>query len=114
MVKIHSMRLDNEPFLHIASGKKDIEMRLFDEKRRAISPGDEIELENRENGAKMRVKVKKMHVFSDFRALYLAFDKLRIGYSEDENADFRDMEQYYFKDDIEKYSVVGIEIELVE
>ena len=36
-----------------------------------------------------------------------------MGYSEDEDADPKDMEQYYSKEEQDKYGVVGIEIKLV-
>ena len=38
----HYMKLNPEPFDKIASGKKTIELRLYDEKRKTVLPGDEI------------------------------------------------------------------------
>ncbi len=40
---IHKMKLAIVPFEKIASGAKNIESRLYDEKRRQINPGDQIE-----------------------------------------------------------------------
>lgn len=42
----HYMKLHKEPFMHIKSGLKTIELRLCDEKRKAICVGDEIEFSN--------------------------------------------------------------------
>ena len=38
----HEMKLREEPFSMMAEGKKTVELRLYDEKRRAIEVGDEI------------------------------------------------------------------------
>ena len=38
----HKMNLHNDPFEKIACGIKNIELRLYDEKRRLIKVGDEI------------------------------------------------------------------------
>lgn len=43
------MKLSQEPFDKIASGEKIIESRLFDEKRRLIKVGDEIEFSQNDN-----------------------------------------------------------------
>lgn len=52
------------------------------------------------------------HCFESFTELYSAFDKARLGYSENEIASPKDMEKYYFADEILKFGVVGIEIQL--
>ncbi len=38
----HEMMLAPEPFKKIKSGQKTIELRLYDEKRRALTVGDQI------------------------------------------------------------------------
>jgi ASC-1-like (ASCH) protein len=42
--------------------------------------------------------------------LYKHFDKISLGYKEDEIANSKDMEEYYPKEEQEKYGVLGIEI----
>ena len=42
LVKIHQMKLNNKPFNMIKNGRKNIELRLYDEKRRKLNIGDEI------------------------------------------------------------------------
>lgn len=107
---LHQMKLKEEPFRKIKEGKKDIELRLYDEKRQKIKVGDEICFTNISTGEKVYAKVKTLHLFDSFEKLYATLDKVRIGYTEDEVADFRDMEKYYPKEEQEKYKVVGIEV----
>ena len=41
----HSMKLSQSAYFAFKNGGKRVEMRLWDEKRRAITPGDEIVFE---------------------------------------------------------------------
>ena len=90
------------------------EMRLNDEKRSLIKEGDIIEFENRITKEKLKTKVIKLYKFDNFEELYKHFDKISLGYAEDEIADPKDMEQYYPQDKQEKYGVLGIEINVVK
>ena len=110
---VHKMKLQPCPFLLIMLGSKDIEMRLYDEKRQKINVGDTIEFENAETKERLLAKVIGLHKFDSFYSLYKAFDKQRLGYSEEEAADPNDMEKYYPVCEILKYGVVGIEIKLI-
>ena len=87
-------------------------MRLFDDKRRLISPGDIIEFLNVSSSEVLFSRVKRVHIFENFSALYSKFDKERLGYLPNEAADPDDMKQYYSENDIKTYGVCGIEIEL--
>ncbi len=109
----HEMRLHNGPFNLIVAGTKTIEMRLYDEKRQEIKVGDELEFTNRVSGEKQLVKVVNLHRFNSFDELYNNFDKVLLGYGEDEEANPNDMSQYYSVEDLNKYGVVGIEIVLI-
>ena len=110
---VHEMKLNVDPFEKIAKGTKTIEMRLYDDKRRKVQVGDIIEFTNRETKEKVNVVVVNLHVFPSFKELYKAFNQVSLGYEEWEIALHTDMEQYYLTPDIEKYGVVGIEIQLV-
>ena len=90
------------------------EMRLNDEKRQLIKVGDSIKFINRVTEEEMVTLVKGLHYYDSFDELYKHFDKVSIGYAEDEEANPDDMSQYYSKDDILKYGVVGIEIEVTK
>lgn len=112
----HCMKLDPEPFAQIKSGEKTIELRLFDEKRRAVAPGDSIVFTENAIGEKLTVTVKKLHRFADFEALYKAIPLINCGYTEETaaNADPSDMLHYYSAEEQKKYGVVGIEIAVTE
>lgn len=109
---IHKMNLNNNPFNSIKKGSKTIEMRLYDEKRRLINVGDMIEFNNRLTNEKISVEVIKLHLFNNFAELYKQFDKISLGYKENEFANSCDMKKYYSKEEQDKYGVVGIEIKI--
>ncbi len=111
----HYMNLDSEPFSLIKSGQKSIELRLFDEKRRQISAGDNIVFTNTCTGEKLNTTVLKLHRFQNFEELYRELPLLKCGYC-DENissAGPTDMEKYYSIDEQNKFGVVGIELKLI-
>ena len=110
---VHPMKLNKEPFDLIKEEIKTIEMRLYDEKRRKIRIGDIIEFTNNETSEIIKCIVVNIHLFSDFKELYAKFDKRTLGYLEDEDASYTDMFEYYSKEEIDEYGVVGIEIELM-
>lgn len=109
---IWEMNLHPEPFAAIKSGRKDIEMRLYDDRRKGIKVGDAIVFTNNKTLEKLSVEVINLYRFASFEELYQHFDKARLGYSEDEIANPRDMEKYYSKDSILRYGVLAIEIKL--
>lgn len=110
---IYKMNLQDGPFEAINNGTKTIEMRLYDEKRQKINVGDIIEFDNDNTSEIIKTEVVKLHLFPNFEELYNNFNKVAIGYSEDEEANPEDMSQYYKNEDIEKYGVVGIEIKKI-
>ena len=109
----HEMRLHDDPFNKIKQGTKKIEIRLNDEKRKSINIGDTIEFTNRKTSEKMLVKVNGLFKYSNFEELYKNWDKVILGYDEDDLADPKDMEEYYSKEEQEKYGVLAIKIEKV-
>ena len=111
---MHEMRLHNEPFVLIKNGTKTIELRLNDEKRRQIKVGDTITFINRSNNEEISTVVINLHKYDSFEELYKHFDKISMGYKEDEEADSKDMELYYSSEEQSKYGVVGIEMELIK
>lgn len=110
---IHCMNLDSSPFNLIITGKKRVEMRLFDEKRSKIEIGDIIEFENNDTHRKAQCKVVNLTRYKDFFELYSHFDKKDIGYEENQTANAEDMYAYYSPERIKKYGALAIEIELL-
>ena len=110
----HNMKLNNEPFELIENGSKKIELRLYDEKRRKLRVNDLIEFTNISTEKKMTVLIEALYLYPNFEELYKHFDKISLGYAEDEIADPKDMEEYYPQDKQEKYGVLGIEIKVIK
>ena len=109
----HCMRLQHAPFLAIKAGRKRIEMRLNDDKRSLIKVGDSVEFTDVLTQETLVCKVLQLHKYASFDELYLHHDKLSLGYEEEENANPDDMLVYYPKAEVEKYGVLGIELDLL-
>ena len=106
----HEMRLNSEPYNCIKSGTKTIELRLNDDKRKKIKKDDIVEFTNRDTNEKMLVIVEDLFRYPSFEELYKHFDKVAMGYDEDDIADPKDMEEYYSPEEQSKYGVLGIKI----
>ena len=106
----HEMKLNNEPFECIKNGTKTIELRLNDEKRKLLTVGDYIEFTNRVINETLLVEVIDLFKYNSFEELYKHFNKIEMGYSINEEANPKDMENYYSKEEQEKYGVLGIKI----
>ena len=109
----HYMNLCPEPFEMIRSGEKTIELRLNDEKRKAISVGDTIVFTNaQDNSRQISATVTALHKFRNFAELYSNLPLLKCGYTENDidSAKPEDMNVYYSKELEEKYGVLGIEL----
>ena len=109
----HIMHLDKEAFNSIKNGTKTIEMRLFDDKRKEMSIGDEITFINRLNDEKVNTKIINIYNYDNFEQLYKNHNKKDLGYNEDDIASPADMNLYYSYDKQLKYGVVAIEIKVI-
>ena len=108
-----TMRLQQHPFERMKEGKQTIEMRLCDEKRSKLKVGDEIMFVNAADESEHIItKIIALHKFSDFKSLYKHFNKVSLGYEQNEVAKPEDMEIYYTKEMQKEYGVLGIEIKL--
>lgn len=110
---IHEMRLNNEPFIKVKEGTKTVELRLLDEKRKALRVGDKIIFTNRANNEKIDVLVTNLFKADSFEPIYEKYSKVSMGYNEEDDAKPEDMEEYYSKEEIKKYGCIAIEIEKV-
>ena len=109
----HKMKLHNGPFEKIKNGTKTIELRLNDEKRQLLKIKDTIEFTNRITQEKLLVEIEGLYKYPSFEELYKHFDKISMGYNENEEANPKDMEEYYSKEEQEKYGVIGIQIKRI-
>ena len=110
----HEMSLRAAPFRAVASGRKVIEMRLFDPKRQVLRVGDEIKFSLVGDGESVTALVAGIRYFPSFAALYEAMiprvGAVGLGYSDGDTPDPADMLEYYSEDAITRFGVVGIEI----
>lgn len=104
------MNLNDTPFQLVENKQKTIEMRLNDEKRQLIQVGDQILFTNTKTNKQLICLVEEVFHYDNFEDLYQNHDKKELGYLEDEISDPSDMLEYYSKEQIEKYHVVGIKI----
>ena len=109
---IHYMNLAPSAFVKIADGNKTIELRLNDEKRQRINVEDTVVFDCSSTKDIIGAQVVRLHKFSDFEELYKTLPLEKCGYTvaELDTAHYTDMEQYYTKEQIEKYGALGIEL----
>ena len=109
---IHYMNLVPTAFVKIADGNKTIELRLNDEKRQRINVEDTVVFNCTSTKDIIMSQVKLLHKFSNFEELYKVLPLENCGYNKAEldTAHYTDMEQYYTKEQIEKYGALGIEL----
>ena len=55
-----------------------------------------------------------MHVLSSFWDIYARWNKIALGYNEEDVAKPEDMEQYYPREEIEENGVVAIELKVIK
>ncbi len=111
----HFMHLQDAPFQKIAAGPKTFELRLYDEKRKAVKVGDTIVFDKlADSNARITTTVVAIHVFDSFEELYATLPLEKCGYAKGEDALPSDMEKYYSKEEQAQYGVVGIEIALCD
>lgn len=114
----HEMNLLQDPFEKIQKGIKTLEVRLYDDKRRNIKLGDEIEFSKIPETTtklhqKIKVKVKGLLIYNTFTELFKDIPPSFMGYTEAEKEYITDMMyQIYTKEQESKYGVIGIRIEL--
>lgn len=108
---IHEMKLKESPFERIKNGKKTIEFRLYDEKRKKIKIGDKIEFSKLPNLQEtILVEVVDLYKEDSFENLFskLYSDKEKI------NEKVNTMHTYYSPENEKKYGVLGIKISFIK
>jgi ASC-1-like (ASCH) protein len=115
-MKIHEMKLLKEPYLEIKEGRKIIEMRLYDEKRQGISVGDTIVFACGDFfGEKLEAEVVGIYIYEDFFSLAESYEPRALGFdgsSSEYIAEF--MMRIYSAEDVKKYGVCAILIEVIK
>lgn len=111
---VHHMHLRDIPFQKIMSGKKKLEYRLLDEKRRLISLGDTIIFENRDQPEEnISVIVRTLHIFPSFHYFWATMPQSYHGINNIKEA-VQKMNQYYSQEDQNKYGILVIGMECIQ
>lgn len=111
---VYNLILNDKPFQQIKHNKKTIEMRLNYKERSKINIGDSICFEHKDSKEKLYAKVEKVYRYKTFEELYQSVLKEKLGYELNEVANPDDMLEYYSKEKINQYGVLGIEISLFD
>ena len=110
---MHNFRLNDEQLLLIENNIKDIELRLYDEKRKLISVNDDIVFEGIHSGKRILTRCTALHRGKTFLELFNKFDSnIRFGSlpkeTHEQMAD--QMRKFYSEEQELKYGVIGIEV----
>ena len=111
----HILKLQPKYFDYINNGTKRIELRLYDEKRQNIKLGDRIKfLKASDLDESFEAKVIGLLRYNSFKEMFKDYD---ISVLADESMTKEELisvlEQFYTKEEQEKYGVLGIRIELI-
>ncbi len=112
---IHEMKLNSEPFEKIKNGKKDIEVRLYDDKRKLIKIGDRIIFKKLPNtGEELTAEIIGLSIFPSFKVLFSNFDNSRFGH-QNLNLDeqLKKIRKIYSENEESKNGVIGIHLKLI-
>lgn len=99
------------------SGKKTIELRLYDEKRKQVKPNDEIIFTHTESPYRsISVIVNSVVMAASFELLFKHISLSDCGFEESEinGENHLDMNRYYSEEKQAQYGVVGIKFSLNE
>lgn len=106
----HEMKLQPVPFATIKNGTKQIESRLFDEKRRQIQLGDTIIFKNTDNLDEfVETRVIGLLRYPTFTCLFSDFQPSLFGGESVQGLEDQ-IYSFYSKEDEVKYGVLGIRI----
>jgi len=109
------MHLSEEPFNWIKEGKKIVEVRLFDEKRRKIEIDDIIIFRKIGSNEEIKVRVKGLLRFKNFRDLFLFIPKNYLAHeSLSLEEQIKRMRNYYSEEEEKKYGVIAIWFEVIK
>lgn len=122
------MHLSEDMFEEVRAGRKTVEIRLFDEKRKLVDIGDYIEFrKENDDGKRVKRRVADLYVYETFEELFEAEEYLgdgkwakKLRYAPEQvgspaNATAEEMAaamyKYYDKAQVEKYGVMAFILE---
>ena len=109
-ITVHSLRMDEEYFNLIKSGKKIYELRMNDEKRKLLKAGDEICFLKRPDFKDyFYKKIIKLHYFTTLEELVNSLDVKLMGFNTKE--DVIEVMNKSYSDVLGTIDIVAIELE---
>lgn len=109
-----SMSLRPEYYEMVVSGEKDIELRLYDEKRRKMNNGDIVLIYNASNRSDyIQAKITRLHIAKSFAELNTKISMPRTGFAS-LGALMSAISKFYDAEMESKYGIVGIELKVIE
>ena len=111
----HELKLQPRYYEYILNGSKDIEIRLYDEKRQKINIGDIIIFKKEpELNESFKVKVVGLLRYENFDSLFNDFTIDRLADKSMKKSELlEELEKLYTKETQNEYGVLGIRIEKV-
>ena len=112
----HELKLQPRYYEYILNGSKDIEIRLYDEKRQKINIGDIIIFKKEpELNESFKVKVVGLLRYENFDGLFNDFTIDRLADKSMKKSELlEELEKFYTKEKQKEYGVLGIRIEKQE
>lgn len=111
---VYEMKLNEEPLNMIKEGNKKIELRLFDDKRRALQIGDKIIFTNINNeNDKLAVTITSLYRSVSFKELFQDISLEKCGFygMTIEDAVNR-MRKFYSEEKEKQLGVLGIKVQV--
>lgn len=110
------MKLNEKAFENMKKGKKQIEFRLLDEKRKKLEIGDSIEFRKlRDLTEKITVEVIGLLYYTNFYQLLSDVSENVLAYSQETIEEMvHKMHQYYSEEQERAKGVLGIRIKVLE
>lgn len=108
------MHLGPVDFKMVKDGIKTIEVRVNDEKRRALKIGDVVQFKNLKDDSSIEATITRLRVFKSFKELNKQVDLVKVGFSESDSVEdvLSCYAKYYSKEEENKFGVVAIYLSL--
>lgn len=109
------MKLTNLPFNQIKEGSKFIEVRLNDEKRKALEVGNVIIFRNLSTNELLEKEITSLQTYASFKELYNAYDSILLGARGYSLLEYeQSMYEYYSKEQEKEYGVLAIHLRPID
>lgn len=114
--KEYEMSLNDEYFTAVKDGRKTVELRVRDEKRKALRSGDRITFSKKSDPMqKLFTRVKGCYLYEDFECLTEDFTVDEFGFhGRSKESVVKLANEIYGREKVKKYGALAIKLELLE